>query len=60
MSEEEKVLYLTKDLWNALVKLKPVNPSELSDHQSDLHNIQNRIAARIYWKEQRKLNKSKS
>lgn len=50
MNEEIKVLEKTAELWNLIIKLPEMHPDDIAEHRRDVHNIQNRIAARMYFK----------
>jgi hypothetical protein len=50
MEQEQKVLDLTARLWNEILKLPVIHPSDRAEYQRDIHDIQNRIAAREYFK----------
>lgn len=48
MTEEEKrALALTGELWNAMLALPDKHPHESEEHMRDIHNIQNRLLARV-------------
>lgn len=45
--EERAVLDLSAQLWNALLELPGTHPQEIAEHVADVHNIQNRVMARV-------------
>lgn len=46
-SEELKAIELTAQLWNLLVKLPDPHPCDNQEFMRDIHDIQNRIMARV-------------
>lgn len=44
--KEQAVLKITADLWNAILDLPVLHPSDMRETERDIHNIQNRIMAR--------------
>ena len=44
---EMAVLELTASLWNALCELGDHHPSDMAEHERDVHSIQNRVMARV-------------
>ena len=48
MTEEEKrILALTAELWNALIALPAPHGFDGPEHMRDIHDIQNRLLARV-------------
>lgn len=48
MTEEEKrILALTAELWNALIALPAPHGFDGQEHMRDIHDIQNRLLARV-------------
>lgn len=48
MTEEEKrILALTAELWNALISLPAPHGFDGAEHMRDIHDIQNRLLARV-------------
>lgn len=48
LTEQEKaVLTMTAELWNELVKLPAPHGFDGAEHMRDIHDIQNRIMARV-------------
>lgn len=45
--EEKRVLELTAQLWNAWIMLPGSHPFDAAETEHDIHNIQNRIMARV-------------
>ena len=45
--QEQKVLDLTVELWNAFLDLPDQHPHDAPETMRDLHNIQNRLMARV-------------
>lgn len=46
LTEQEKAcIEMTKELWNALLKLPAMHKFDNPEHMRDIHNIQNRIMA---------------
>jgi len=50
MKEEAEILKMTAHLWDAILQLPVIHPSDNDEFMRDIHNIQNRIAAREYFK----------
>lgn len=48
--KEEKCMAITSHLWDSLIELKVLHPEDINEHRRDIHNIQNRIAARVHFK----------
>lgn len=44
--EEQDILNMTADLWNAILDLPVLHPLDMKETQRDIHNIQHRIMAR--------------
>ena len=44
---EMAVLLLTAQLWNALCALGDHHPSDMEEHQRDIHDVQSRVMARL-------------
>lgn len=56
MTEEEKrVLALTAELWNALIALPAPHGHDNAEHMRDIHDIQNRLMARVARRTNREL-----
>lgn len=52
LTEEEKILLeMTSILWNALTDLPAQHSDDLVEARRDIHNIQNRILARVACRE---------
>jgi hypothetical protein len=47
-SKEQEALDLTGQLWNKIIELDVLHQMDNQEHCRDIHNIQNRIQARIY------------
>lgn len=45
--EEKRILALTAELWNALVALPAPHGFDNAEHMRDIHDIQNRLLARV-------------
>lgn len=45
--DEQALLELTAQIWNGFARLGDKHPSDLEELHRDLHNIQNRIMARV-------------
>ena len=45
---EEECIRLTVELWNELVVLEELHPDDIHEFRRDIHNIQNRIQARVF------------
>lgn len=43
---ERKILDMTAELWNELIKLPAPHGFDNAEHMRDIHDIQNRILAR--------------
>jgi hypothetical protein len=46
--KEKKALEQTVILWNSIYDLDILHPDDLNEHRRDIHNIQNRIQARVF------------
>ncbi|GEM_PF-5709516 len=44
---ETDVLDMSSELWNAIVHLSDHHPADLAETARDIHNIQNRVMARV-------------
>ncbi|MNG19166.1 hypothetical protein D3C84_1032980 [compost metagenome] len=45
--QEKRILALTAELWNALIRLPDRGHSDNSEDERDIHDIQNRLLARV-------------
>lgn len=45
--QEKEILDMTAKLWNAMLALPDKHPHESEEHMRDIHNIQNRVLARV-------------
>lgn len=45
--QEKKLIWLTAELWNEFLSLPDRHPSDAQEMERDIHNIQNRIMARV-------------
>lgn len=45
--EEKRIFTLSAELWNALIALPKMHPCDNAEHMRDIHNIQNRLLARV-------------
>lgn len=50
MKKEKEILELTSLLWSKIHQLEVLHPDDIHEHRKDIHNIQNRVAARMYFK----------
>ncbi len=50
MTIEGEIMELTALLWTKILELEILHPDDINEHRIDIHNIQNRIAARQYFK----------
>ena len=48
--KEQKALNLSVELWKALLDLEVIHPDDRKENSIDIHNIQNRICSRPYFK----------
>lgn len=46
-NEEKEILKITADLWNKLNALPDKHPCDGEENCRDLHNLQNRLLARV-------------
>ncbi|MFT5450544.1 MAG: hypothetical protein ACI9N9_000021 [Enterobacterales bacterium] len=47
---EQEIIDLTVKLWSALIELPEQHKDDIHEARRDVHNIQNRIAARPTWR----------
>jgi len=45
--QEKAILGMTAELWNALIELPAPHGHDNAEHMRDIHDIQNRILARV-------------
>jgi len=45
--EEKRIFALTAELWNALIALPAPHRFDNAEHMRDIHDIQNRLLARV-------------
>lgn len=45
--QEKEILSKTADIWNSFLELPDFHPSDRQEMARDIHNIQNRIMARL-------------
>ncbi|MBC7907039.1 MAG: hypothetical protein H7Y60_09880 [Rhodospirillaceae bacterium] len=46
-TKEQRAIELTAQLWNVLVELGGHHPADMAETARDIHNIQNRVMARV-------------